>query len=1028
MPVPTPADVRPRTVRRDLRGEPFMEWCSEQIEQSYPELPPLLEQLDRRLAPEIADWVSDEGVDEVRYWVDPGTSTADLVRAWRRYIGQHPIADRSMPLVAVFLREMRMCREIGTIAAFMHSHEGEVGEMITRLRHDVALSLVRNAYTIRFHLGVKLSRNCALGRAYIESVLTEANANETRRIRRDYGKLAVISSRFGNASAAELQQARQHLYAVLDDEHDVSVASYLMESAIEEYHIGGDPAVIVETFRWGKRFRVPEDEWSNWWLVSGELMLHLAEATSSAEVRSLILAEADERLQRAQQVGNLELTHEVRSKLLRAMVSFLRENPHVLDRKSLRGLRLPFGLRNRSPLPEILMEASEHLAAALRAGAERGQYIYRDALAGILTRTARASTDAATVERLLRDAVRLRGPLAGKQPLRDLRSRLDQAADRLLLAEVSRDDRERAAGLRELVALTDEFPDSPDALVAIANEIQKGGPAVVAVSKSSKDLTDAVSRGDYREILQRAAKVAIASSDFRRRALGGRGTTATLEDPKSISGQVFIIKRMTTDCYKRDERRTAYTQELLATRSLLSDFGVVEHVLAVPLPAEAGQPESVLSVRRFEQGETLRESLGPYAYVHAEGGSASKCVESLEPAVNFLALFHSSPLTEPGPLNARRTIKVRELGRWLKQLPIDRDRAYDDWWKIVAHLPTVPRRDAHTQNWVVLADRRLLAVDLESNGERPLGYELAQLIDDEPVLDPSDTDSRMRLIDQYIDAIRSAGTMVSWDDLRLGFEAGQAARAVNLLTDGRRDHRAVRHAIALLGLVARTSNSAELRDWCERILRAWEIKAGRASPDTLAQFTEGTRRRISKAMAFHLRHNPTAPLDRDGWIYADDLSSLLRASGMRIEPSTLLAVAGALGESRFELSRDSNEIRAVYGHSLRLHTMPSGTVPPTILWHGTALENLDGIFAARSGLLPGRRRHVHLSTDIGQARHVARRHSDQTVVLQIDARAVDGIFSPGEGIWLAPTVPAAAVSVPSIWMLAESAGLLQDVS
>ncbi len=1026
MAAPTPADVRLRAIHRDGAGESFPAWCRKQIESSFRELPALLEQLDRDLESEIKAWIADEGVDRVRVWLASDTSAAVLVRAWRQYVDEYPQADKSWTLLAVFVREVRICDEIGTIAAFMHSRQGEIESTVTRLRHDVALALVKNAYTVRFHLGVKLSRTCGLGRAYIESVLTDENATATRRIRRDYGKLAVISSRFGNASVIELERARHHLHAVLEEDHDVSVAAYLVESGIEEYHLSGDTAVIVETYQWAKDFVVPDHEWSNWWLVTGELMLHLAGAASTLKGRISILRDADRRLQLAQEVGNLEVTHEVRSKMLRAVVRFLQQEPAALNGLSLRGLRLPFGLRRRSALPSILNSAGEELIASLRAGAERGQYTYRDALAGILTHTARASSDRVEAQERLVDAIRLRGPIASKQPLRDLRSRLDQAGDRLLLAHLSGDRRQRTAGLSELVSLVQEFPQSPDALVAIANEIQANGPARLTAPRTLVPLQRSAEEGDYRAILQLAARIAITSRDFRRRALGGRGTTATLEDPHSISGQVFIIKEMTADCYHRDDRRTNQTQRLLAERGMLSQFGVVEHVLADPLPPVPDKPDSVLSVRRFEQGITLRAALSPHAYSSPTGGAAADSLILLAPAVDYLALFHSDPVTEKGSLSPRRTILVRELGRWLRQLPVDRDLIFAEWWAIVEHLPTLPRRDAHTQNWVVLSDGRLLAVDLESNGQRPLGYELAQLIDDEPVLEPNDLGSRQLLIERYRDALNAAGVGTSYEELWLGFQAAQAARAVSLLTDGGHDHRSVRHAIGLLETIARTSNADRLRDWSHKILGAWEIKAGRANPDTLAHFTEGRRRRISKAMAYHLRHNPTAPLDREGWIFAEDLAALLRSSGLRVEPATLLAVAGALGESRFELSDDSMEVRAAYGHSLRLHTTADAAVPPSMLWHGTALSSLDGIFAARSGLLPGARRHVHLSASIDQARHVARRHSDQTVVLQIDARTVEQVFSPVEGMWLAPHVQASAVRLPSVWRVAESAGLVAE--
>lgn len=1028
MTVPTPAVLRAQLSRREVSDEKFNVWCRGQLERSFRGIPALLEQLDRELDREITDWIADEGIDKVRAWLAPDTDAATLVRMWRTYVGEYPSPDRAFTLLATFVRESRVCGEIGTIAAFMHSNEGEIEAVVRRLRHDVALALVKNAYTIRFHLGVKLSRNCSLGRDYIQSVLGDDSSRSNRRLQRDYGKLAVISSRFGNASIAELKQARAYFHAVLEEEHDVAAAAYLIESAIAEYQLGGDQTVIVDTYMWAKDFGVPVGSWSNWWLVRGELMLHLAEASSRPEVRQTILREADEFLRRAQINQELEITQEVRAMLLRAMVDHLQDQPDLLDSLSLRGLRLPFGLRRRSALPEILLEASDGLAAALRPKARRGQFIYRDTLAGILTHTARASKGSRDKVVLLSEAIELRREVAGRPPLRDLRSRLDQAADYLLLAEHTALSQRRLQGLTNLVQLAREFPKSPDAFVAISNEVQRNGPAPFSSGDGADPLERLISLGDHAKILQWAAQIAISSRDFRKRELGGRGTSSTLEDPNSLSGQVFIVKQMTLDCYERDERRTRNTQDLLAVHKLETHFGVVEHVLEESLPPEEGQPPSVLSVRRFEQGKTLRQALADYTYNEPANYSAERCRDLLSPAVDYLALFHTDPKVEKGKISTRRNILVRELGCWLRQLPLDRDSAFAGWWELVADLPVVPRRDAHTQNWVVLSDDRLLAVDLESNGLRPLGYELAQLIDDSPVLATEDVGMRAELVERYVDAAAKYGMRFEFRDAWLGFQAAQAARAVSLLTGDRQDHAAVRHATGLLESLTHSATDQRLKSWCERVIRAWEIKAGRASPDTLAHFSESHRRRISKAMAFHLRHNPEAPLDREGWIYAEELSDLLRLSGLKVDHSTLIAVAGALGEPRFQLSGDSKEIRAAYGHSLRLQPIKKTSAVPYLLWHGTALSNLDGIFSARSGLIPGSRRHVHLSVSIEQARHVASRHSDQTVILQIDPKRVEDLFSPVAGMWLAPAVPARAVYLTSVWRLAESSGVLLDVS
>lgn len=87
--------------------------------------------------------------------------------------------------------------------------------------------------------------------------------------------------------------------------------------------------------------------------------------------------------------------------------------------------------------------------------------------------------------------------------------------------------------------------------------------------------------------------------------------------------------------------------------------------------------------------------------------------------------------------------------------------------------------------------------------------------------------------------------------------------------------------------------------------------------------------------------------------------------------------------------------------------------PPAQLFHGTADSNVDSI--RRTGLLRGKRHHMHLSQDEDSATRVGQRHG-RPVVLAIRAEDMHrtGIpfFLSANGVWLAEKVPPQWIGFP----------------
>ncbi len=168
---------------------------------------------------------------------------------------------------------------------------------------------------------------------------------------------------------------------------------------------------------------------------------------------------------------------------------------------------------------------------------------------------------------------------------------------------------------------------------------------------------------------------------------------------------------------------------------------------------------------------------------------------------------------------------------------------------------------------------------------------------------------------------------------------------------------------------------------------------------------------ISKLLSHVLRHAPERigiTLDSNGWTPVEALIAKARKAGFRIDRATLETVVAENDKQRFTLSDDGQLIRAAQGHSLAVDLGLAASEPPETLFHGTARDNLDAIFA--EGLKAGRRQHVHLSLNEETATKVGSRHG-KPVVLRIATGRMhaDGFafWQADNGVWLTDHVPPA---------------------
>jgi putative RNA 2'-phosphotransferase len=168
--------------------------------------------------------------------------------------------------------------------------------------------------------------------------------------------------------------------------------------------------------------------------------------------------------------------------------------------------------------------------------------------------------------------------------------------------------------------------------------------------------------------------------------------------------------------------------------------------------------------------------------------------------------------------------------------------------------------------------------------------------------------------------------------------------------------------------------------------------------------------KISKFLSLVLRHQPETigiKLDENGWVDVDELLKKSGVAGVKLDFETLKHIVATNNKKRFAFNDISDKIRASQGHSIAIELGCEPQVPPEILYHGTAISNVNSILSA--GLEKRQRQHVHLSKDTETAIKVGSRHG-KPVIFEVASLQMhnDGFkfFLSENGVWLTDLVPA----------------------
>lgn len=615
----------------------------------------------------------------------------------------------------------------------------------------------------------------------------------------------------------------------------------------------------------------------------------------------------------------------------------------------------------------------------------------------------------------LETAIKLRDGESHHARLVDAFSQLEQAVDLLSLYRLKPEDSLLYRATQQLLLLHDSSESWPVPLVVLARAVEECPPnmdpgfrelildlPLERGSSARQYVLDKDSAGLY----SLAANTAQSSAEVERIHLGGREGVYKAADYTGALGDTFVFKNTWKFNAGVEKARTDVLRKRLQEGSPM--FRVPRtwatcNVLGDP-DLESANPR-VVAVVQYLEGPSLAE-------ICMSGLTMNRIVWHLSRAARFLAIINS---VETGSVHAGASawgdLRGKDLGRWLKSLMVsDWEQLFEEWFRGVSKAPLVSRRDAHAENWLVTPDSGLVALDFEAKGVRPAGYELAQLTDDFALLPSNDAGwaARLQLVRAYHDELVRGSIRCPYSVLESTYVYSCVARAFRAITNPHADAELRQHGQALLLFIANSEQGRTVGGLAQRLLNVGSnpgalVKQTDRDRDT--GMSESRRKRISRAMAYHLRHGHELAelMDSQGWVFVAALSDVLQNFGIRTDKNEIMRVAMDHSDPRFELN--GSRIRAKYGHSLAVSPDYALLAEDLTLFHGTSFATLDTVFGSGDQLRPMTRRRLHWSTDPGVPRQGERRRGP-TALLGMQSEAAERVFIAGDNIFLTGAVSA----------------------
>ncbi|MDI6105562.1 hypothetical protein QLQ12_43970 [Actinoplanes sp. NEAU-A12] len=322
------------------------------------------------------------------------------------------------------------------------------------------------------------------------------------------------------------------------------------------------------------------------------------------------------------------------------------------------------------------------------------------------------------------------------------------------------------------------------------------------------------------------------------RVLGGVSKVYTIADPHRLLSSTMILKPFRPPHARpgdagREKSRTDSFARWLDERSPGSWARAVRTVTVVTDPTDGH--EVLLTWRAT--GRTLFETLDEQ--VTAGGVDYPAARETVRRCLTLLAHVHAwrGEPDAPDGMENRLTTYLRSMDL----------RGHDRLARLVCSavpdgLPLAGKRDAHTENWIVSEHNEIVALDVGDRGFLPVGYEIAQFLEDMPLLpvDEAGFAERDELARHYLRTLASLWPAVADRLPEPGTERWRRAYACFV----------VPRAVYLLGRYGRTARVRESATNACRVRHSRELLAWAARiVPSLAELAERVEAKVARRLA-----------------------------------------------------------------------------------------------------------------------------------------------------------------------------------
>jgi hypothetical protein len=252
--------------------------------------------------------------------------------------------------------------------------------------------------------------------------------------------------------------------------------------------------------------------------------------------------------------------------------------------------------------------------------------------------------------------------------------------------------------------------------------------------RATEPLVAMTLNGEADKLLHEACRIAVENRvgfhrDFN---YSGRSKVYTIDDPHRLLSTTLIVKETPKDNAER---------EVTTIRAFRDYLSATEAPAWMRLPEPLTTIESARNTAYVMRRESGIE-LGIAVLRSSDPAAAMNVL--LDRAVRFLARFHAwrgvgSGLVAAASLSDAIRDSVKELAS-LCNVPREERLRVAEILRAALHaeLPTVAKKDAHAENWLVTRHQSVVMLDLEAteSARFPVLYEVAQLMEDQGLLPP----------------------------------------------------------------------------------------------------------------------------------------------------------------------------------------------------------------------------------------------------------------------------------------------------